>query len=135
MNYIATRRFKAHCYSGHVNIPATTELEERDGLLSLNGAPICLSTSQQAYDFFARNDDGCGMERGRLTAEIRKRLAKRDKGYQARWDRIWADQRCQHFRRPEHDDHWVWSFDFYNAEVADLQYILNLVKGVQLCCA
>ena len=58
---------------------------------------------------------------------IKATLEKRDAGYQARWNKVWADPRCERYKRPEHEDWWVWNYDFYNAPIPDLQHIASLV--------
>lgn len=126
--YITTRRarFKALC--GQVNVPRGTPVEASAGFLELNGQRLCTVTSQNAHDYFARNDDGDGLERGALTAAIIGRLSKRDGGYQARWDKVWADALCKKYRRAECDDHWMWGHGFFEANVEELRYIWALVK-------
>lgn len=127
MTYITTQRARFVSLSGPVNLPYGTEVQCEEGVLTLDGAPLCGDHSQNAYDFFSRNDDGNGLERGKLIQSIRKVLEKRDKGYQARWDKVWADPLCRKYKRKEHADFWLWNFDFYNAEILDLRYIAALV--------
>ena len=87
--------------------------------------------SQNAYDYFARNDDGKGLERGKLTAEIIKLLNNRNDGkYQDRWDRIWGDLSLLKYKRPEHDDYWLWNFDFFNASIEELNRIKSMILEV-----
>ena len=121
-------RFQAIC--GQVNIPYGTALINQDGFLMLENKTICTATSQNAYDFFSQDDDGKGRERGDLVSRILARLKKRDTGYQPRWDKVWDDPLCQKYKRPEHEDHWIWNFDFYNAPVEDLHHISKLIGGV-----
>ena len=132
MNYITTKRAKFNSLSGTVNLPYGTKVECADGFLSIEGTPLCGDHSQNAYDFFARNDDGNGLVRGKLVDGIRKTLEKRDKNHQARWDKVWADPICQKYKRAEHADYWLWNHEFYNANIPDLRFIAALigVKGV-----
>lgn len=102
-----------------------------NGALTIDGKPLCADRSQNAYDFFARNDDGNGLERGKLTQAIRKTLEKKDKDHQIRWDKVWADPLCQKYKRAEHADHWLWNHEFFNAEIPDLRHIAALV-GVKM---
>lgn len=125
--YICHKRFKAKALCGSVNLPAMTECEEINGIIFHNDNPICAVTSENAHQYFARNDDGNGMERGRLTQVILKTLSKRDSNYQARWDKVWDDQLCRKYKRKEHTDYWLWNHFFYNAEISDLRYIAALV--------
>ena len=90
---------------------------------------MCAVTSQNAYDFFARNDDGQGLERGALVNAIRLRLQKRDGEYQRRWNKVWGDSVSRRYRRKDQEDYWLWSFDFYNAPVEDLRHIAALIQA------
>lgn len=129
--YVARRRARFKSRSGQVNIPYGTALENQGGTLMLNGKPLCYATGQNACDYFSQNDDGRGLERGALVAAILARLErkphKEDAGYQARWDKVWADRLCQQYRRREHEDRWLWNQDFYDAPVDDLRHIAGLV--------
>lgn len=131
MEYIVTKRFKGVAITGDVNLPYGTELECSGGVIStLDGKSLCFDHSQNAYDYMARNDDGRGLERGKLTQDIVKRLAVVDDKHQARWNELWDDERAEKFRRKDHGDFWLWSYDFYNAEIADLEYILYRIESV-----
>lgn len=129
MRYIVTKRFKKKAICGAVNLPYGTVCEEVDGYLTEGGRRLCANTSQNAYDYFSRDDDDHGAERGQLVRDIREKLERRDAGYQDRWDKLWEDAGANKLRRPEHEDFWVWSFDFYNAPVHELRRIKNLVEG------
>lgn len=126
--YIARERAKLEAICGHVNIPYGTALINQGGFLIWNGKQICGVNSQNAFDFFSQDDDGRGRERGALVSAILTRLGRRDKNHQARWDKIWADSLCQKYRRPEHEDHWLWNSSFYNAPIEDLNHILALAR-------
>ena len=127
MRYIAHRRFKDTAICGAVNIPALTECIADNGTIYFNGSPLCFVSSENAHQFFARNDDERGISRGKLTQAIQKRLSKRDAGYQARWDLIWDDKLCQLYRRKEYDDFWLWNHDFFEADIEALRYIAKLI--------
>ena len=126
-NYLCRKRARFDGISGQVNIPYGTALICQDGFLMHQNKPLCGITSQNAYDFFSQNDDGMGRERGDLVGRILSKLQKRDSGYQARWNKVWVDARCQKYKRPEHEDHWIWNFDFYNGPVEDLRHIAGLI--------
>ena len=129
MRYIVTRRFRGKAICGEVNLPYGTTCEEHDGILVLeDGRRLCTVTSQNAYDYFSRDDDGMGRERGKLVKDIRRILERRDAKYQARWDRLWADEGANKLRRTEHEDYWLWSFAFYNADVNELRRISRLLE-------
>lgn len=126
-NYLCRKRARFDGISGQVNIPYGTALICQDGFLMHQNKPLCGITSQNAYDFFSQNDDGMGRERGDLVGRILSKLQKRDSGYQARWNKVWEDARCQKYKCPEHEDHWIWNFDFYNGPVEDLRHIAGLI--------
>ena len=126
-NYLCRKRARFDGISGQVYIPYGTALICQDGFLMHQNKPLCGITSQNAYDFFSQNDDGMGRERGDLVGRILSKLQKRDSGYQARWNKVWEDARCQKYKRPEHEDHWIWNFDFYNGPVEDLRHIAGLI--------
>lgn len=128
MKYITHQRFKKPCLRGSVNIPALTICETVENIIVYNGKPVCFTTSEDAYQYFARNDDGQGLRRGKLTRAIQKKLENRsDPLYQTRWDAIWNDLICQKYKRTDHSDHWLWNHDFFNAPIEDLQYIARLI--------
>ena len=128
MRYIVIRRFRGKAICGEVNLPYGTACETIDGFLTLkDGRRLCTSTSQNAYDYFSRDDDGLGKERGKLVQDIRSTLERRDTKHQARWDALWADEVANRLRRKDSQDFWIWSFDFYNADILELKHIANLI--------
>ena len=128
MQYITHQRFRKKCLCGSVNIPALTLCETSENIIVYNGNPLCFTTSEDAYQYFARNDDGQGLRRGKLTHAIQKKLENRsDPLYQTRWDAIWNDLICQKYKRTDHSDHWLWNHEFFNASIEDLQYIARLI--------
>ena len=128
MRYIVTRRFRGRAICGAVNLPYGTACETQDGYLMLeDGRRLCAVTSQNAYDHFSRDDDGLGKERGKLVKDIRRTLERRDAKHQARWDALWADEVANRLRRKDSPDFWIWSFDFYNADISDLRHIADLI--------
>ena len=126
--YIVRRRARFLSICGPVNLPYGTEVSSDGAFLTVNGEKLCSITSQNAYDFFSRNDDGHGLERGKLVKDIRRTLERRDAKHQARWDKLWADAGANRLRRADHDDFWVWNHDFYNADVPELRRIRLLLE-------
>ena len=127
MTYLVTRRFKAKTMSGIVNLPYGTACELRGETIYHGGKPLCFATSENAHQYFSRNDDGQGERRGELVHDILARL----KGNQEAWGRIWEDLSIRKYKRVEFADYWLFNHDFYNAPVEDLKYILKVVKGVK----
>ena len=127
--YIVRRRARFLAICGPVNLPYGTEVSSDGAFLTVNGEKLCSITSHNAYDFFSRNDDGFGKERGKLVHDIMCTLERRDAKYQSRWDRLWEDEGANKLRRTEHEDYWLWSFAFYNADVNELRRIRRLLEG------
>ncbi len=127
MKYIVHRRFKGTAITGQVNIPAMSVCDEVGGVIFYKDKPICYATSENAHQFFACNDDGQGMVRGKLTQAIQVALRRRDAHYQERWDKVWNDPVCQKFKRPEDDDYWLWSHDFFEADINELRHIAFII--------
>ena len=125
--YVARKRARLTGSCGPLNIPYGSTLETVGDILYWQDKPVCTITSQNAYDYFSSNHDGRGLERGGLVSAILARLMKRGADYQARWDKVWEDPLCEKYKRPEHADFWIWSYDFYNAPIEDLRYIAGLV--------
>ena len=126
--YIVSRRARFLSICGPVNLPYGTEVSSDGAFLTVNGEKLCSITSQNAYDYFSRDDDGMGLERGKLVQDIRRTLERRDAKHQARWDKLWADAGANRLRRADHKDFWVWNHDFYNADVNELRRIRLLLE-------
>ena len=135
--YIVHKRFK-HRGIYHVgeksdppfNLARGTALVcKGNTLYTLDGKPICYITSEDAHQHFANDKDGRGLRRGDLTQAIQAQLQKKNH-HQERWDKVWDDRICQKYKRTEHADYWLWNHDFFEAAIFDLEYILQLVKGV-----
>lgn len=138
MQYIVHRRFRAKTISGVMNLPYGTKCETQGEFITFRGQAIAAVTSENAHQYFARNDDGQGLIRGELTQEIQRLLSNRNdkvKGragtWQEAWGRIWEDLSIRKYKRVEHADHWLFNHAFFNAPIEDLEYILDIVKGVK----
>lgn len=138
--YIAHRRYRGSDMFGRpINIPYGSLIEavkEDTGTVLYfttgdNKVPVCYSTSDVAFDYFARNDDGDGLIRGKTTVAIKKRLefqsADTQETWKQRWDLVWDSPLCQKYRKTNIADHWIWNYDFYNAPLLVLNQIASLV--------
>lgn len=130
MEYIVHKRFKTKAICGDVNLPAGTACEAKGSMITHDGKPLCVVTSENAHRHFARNDDGKGVERGQVVMDIIKRLGKDDVLHPVRWEKVWEDPVCQKYKRTEHADNWLWSHAFFNASMDDLTHIWQLVKSI-----
>lgn len=135
MQYTTIKRFKRNGICGYFNIPYGTPIEKReDGLLYSRDSPICVATSFAAHEHFARNDDGQGQERGKLTHDIIKKLGgtHRPGVPTPEWDAIENDEIANNYRRKDHETTWLWADSFFNAPIEDLRHIaakVGLKKG------
>ena len=131
--YITTKNFNGQGISGNMVLHEGTILAAYRGYIIHPQGVVCSVTSQNAFDFFSQNDDGKGIERGKLVYDILNRVRKLKKHKERNdiiWNKIWEDSICLKYKRPEHADHWIWNYDFYNADIEDLKYIRNLIiKG------
>lgn len=123
MEYIIHTDFNAKAICGEVNLPKGTVCQERNGFIYYNGKPLCVNRSENAFKHFARNDDGNGLKRGELIQTIKSTLRDNEE----LWDRVCNDEVCVLYDRNANGDTWLWSFDFYNADISTLEYILNLI--------
>lgn len=123
MEYIIHTDFNAKAICGEVNLPKGTVCQERNGFIYYNGKALCVNRSENAFKHFARNDDGNGLKRGELIQTIKSTLRDNEE----LWDRVCNDEVCVQYDRNANGDTWLWSFDFYNADISTLEYILNLI--------
>ena len=129
MKYIVNKRLKKHCLCGEVNLPYGSKCEEYNHIIYCNDRALCYDTSQDAYDYLSRDDDGNGLKRGDLVHAIIDLLAKHDDKHQDRWNKLWDNETIYGiYRRKDHEDHWLWNHRFYNAELKELENIYNLIK-------
>lgn len=125
--YVARKRARFKSGGKKVNIPWGTVLEEQGGFLFYNGRRLCSVSSQNAYDYFSRDDDSQGVLRGQLVSAITSRLEIRDSEYQNRWNKLWGAPAFWRYRRQDHEDMWIWNHNFYNAPIEDLRSIASLI--------
>lgn len=131
MNYITHRRYKKLALCGkRLNIPYGTELGTVGrSIITQDGQIVCYGTSENAKMHFARNDDGHGLERGKITYAIAYSQRER---YSADGRRQrFADTEIEmlrrdwaHFLRPNKDVI-LFNDDFFAAEIPELQKLAN----------
>ncbi|MBO5501389.1 MAG: hypothetical protein J6J43_03530 [Oscillospiraceae bacterium] len=131
MIYVTHNRFKELAACGEtLNIPYGTELKTAGQfIITKEGKPVCFATSENAKKHFARNDDGMGLERGKLTWAIAysQRVRKGENGRVQRFtdqeiellEREWA-----HFLRQDVEVI-LFNEDFFAAEVPELQKLAD----------
>lgn len=127
--YITTQRYRGMTLSGPKNIPALTLVELReDNILYLENKPLHYITSQRGIEYFARNDDGKGLERFELCRKIQGLCAQHSDPNDSWGARLWDTPAMQKYRRANNDVRWLWNRKFYDASIEELEWILNYLK-------
>jgi hypothetical protein len=127
MTYITIKRYKHNAIGGYLNLPYGTPVDNIDGMLCYNGKPICVARSFNAHEHFARNDDGHGQERGKLSHAIIKKLGGTHRELTAEWKAVFDDDLANSYSRQDSIDYWLWDDSFYQAPIEDLEHIARLV--------
>ena len=129
MDYITHRRFKANAMCGRINLRYGTRVMSEGGLICKpDGGPICFATSENAKLYFARNDDGMGLERGALTYAIaygRRRGMAGQRFSDAERETLMRDY--PHWLRQD-TDYLLFNNDFFAAPVEELRELANRLK-------
>lgn len=139
-SYVAIRKYVGNGLTNQAQVVPYGALcrvvvDQGQGYIVYRNRRICSVDSQVSLDYFTQNDDKNGKKRGDLTKAIMKALnflpesEEEDRTKDERWDRVWADKMCHKYRRHDITNHWLWSYDFFNAPIIDLQYIVNLVNA------
>lgn len=131
LNYVARKRFNKNSFQGLIDIPYGTSLSCVNDILFYKKKAVCYITSQDAFDYFVTDFDNSGILRGQLIEWILLHTGKQyhdEELYNKIWNIIWNTQKYHIFKRPEFEDRWLWSFDFYNASIEDLQQLVNDIK-------
>ena len=134
MQYIAIKRYRRPERGERkaVNIPYGSTLEERDGNLYYRDIEVCSDHAYVMREHFARNDDGRGLERGRLAWAIaygRRSVLNGDGRYYRLNDeeRAMLRRRWPHFLR-EYEDVVLFNHAFFNAEQEELREIADALN-------
>ena len=93
--------------------------------IKVNGEP------ESSYQLYPRNEEFAKRSGGEIVSSssvlVTLSASGWDAGHQGRWDRVWADKLCGKYRHPDHEDHFLWGNAFFEAPIADLNYIAALV--------
>lgn len=134
MKFITHHRYKELAACGErLNIPYGTELEtEGNFIVTPEGKAVCYWTSENAKKHFSVNDDGRGLERGRLTYAIAYSERRRQSAEGAVYrfsdeeretlERDWAK-----FLRQDLDVI-LFNEDFFAAEPEELKRLADAIK-------
>lgn len=126
--YINIHRIKRKVHCGEVNIPYGTEFdvdEQRFLYCIQNGIKkqICWETSEFAYQNFAWNEDGNGIERMKLIDECIKLMAQIDKDVE--FGKLFDDFVAMKYKKnPNDNTEWLWDrYKVHHAPIEDLVYL------------
>lgn len=122
MEYIVHRRCReVAAYGERLNLPYGTRFETIGDFIADGNRAICATTSETAYKYFARNDDGNGLERGRLTHAIAYGKRRVGECFRFSEEEIeMLETKWSRFLRPDVDVI-LFNHDFFNAELPDLE--------------
>lgn len=130
MKYITHHRFKELAACGEVlNIPYGTELETVGNfIITPQGKAICYAVSENAKLHFSRNDDGHGLERGKLTYAIAYSNRKKKNGFRfSESEAEMLEREWSHFLRQD-VDMILFNEDFFAAEPEELQRLADALN-------
>lgn len=135
MKYITRRRYKKKCIQGNVNLPFGTTLYSIGNMIYYNNKPVCLDTSQDAFDYLVSNEDDQGLLRIKLIDYILEHTSSKYQNnnslYEKIWEKIWSTEKYQKLRRQDHEDRWLWYKEFYIADIDLLQMLVNDIKIIE----
>ena len=130
MKYVAHRRYRGlSAFGKRLNLPYGTELETQNKfILSPEGEAICFDTSEVAKMYFARNDDGNGLERGKLTYAIAYGKRATKDGYRfTDSERKMLTIKYSRFLRTD-VDMLLFNDSFFAADVGELRELADALK-------
>lgn len=134
MQYITHKRFHKMAACGEeMNIPYSSTFNTIAGFIANGNKAICRTASLDAFMHFARNDDGNGIERGKLTYDIAyaDRKVRREDGIQYRftdYEIKMLVEEYPHFLKKT-GDFILFNYDFFNAEIEELRELHKKLYG------
>lgn len=130
MQFITTKRFKRKGIDGIFNIPYGTAVESHDGYVWHKDKRICSDQSAVMREYFAKDDDGLGIKRHKVSHAIIDTMIMKDgetkEDWQKRWDVLWEDTVCNKYRKDYSETTFLWGIEFFNAPLLDLYHIAAL---------
>lgn len=158
MEYVSGIIFNRKALCGNIKITKGSTLVLDNDILYYNGKEICHSKSQNAFDHFARNDDGKGKERFALSHEILNLIIAKKKAYdEAVVEALKGYEKDENGNYPEEainaikaiknplesffaevrndqklrtflNSQGMWNVNFYNASLEDLNRLKSLLN-------
>ena len=126
MEYIVHRRYKGRAACGDdVNFPYGSKFNTIGKFIAYNNKAICATTSEVAHMYFARNNDGQGLLRGKITWAIAFKPVDRSNGERFRLTEKQREILCNKWERflIPNIDFVLFNNDFFNAEIIELKQL------------
>ena len=131
MQYICHRKFEGKTACGDFMTFKKGALFETVGnFIAYKEKALCTVSSENAYLHFARNDDGNGKERGKLTYAIAysKRKPNKDNGFRFTDDEIeMLENEYSDWLRPNVDTI-IFNYSFFNGEIERLRELAKRLE-------
>lgn len=131
MKYICHKKYNKKAACGEeLLVCVDDELETVGPFIAQNEKAVCAITSEDAYVYFARNDDGNGRKRGNLTYKIAyaPRHPNKDNGFRFTEEEIeMLEENYSKYLRKDSNTI-IFNYDFFNASIEDLQEIYNRLE-------
>ena len=159
MIYIACVDKTIKGIDGPIDLKVGDEITVKKGFLYKGDHKICYEASQNAYDLFSRNDDGNGLKRFQTINDIKKTLRGYNAEYFSSVQKVRAEageksseeeinrsissienKARTAFNSLEKEGAvdafvnpmtGVWNYDFYNANLSDLEAMLEIIESVE----
>lgn len=132
MRYICHKRYdKTGADEKRHIIRRKTRLESIAGFIAEGSSAVCRITSEDARRHFARDDDGKGLERGRLSWKIAYAPRHPNEDNEFRFTPGEIEMLRKDYGRFLEDDKDVILFnsDFFHAEISELEEILERLEA------
>ena len=125
MEYVCHKRYKKIGASGReYNFSYGKKLQSIGKFIAYDNAAVCCITSDDAFRHFARNDDGNGLKRGKLTYDIAYAPKKpnKDNGFRFTDEQVKMLKK-EYKRFLVKTDVILFNEKFFNADIKDLEKI------------
>lgn len=137
MQYIVGKKFQGKILDGYYYVLLIGALCEcKDNIIYHNNKSLFYKTSQNAYDYLARNDDNKGQERFELCQQIKEKLSNCQLEYVQVDNEEQVDRKAIIYENWKSDsdiaklivDDNINTFAFYNADIQVLEKMLNMME-------
>lgn len=131
MQYVCHQRYRKKGACGRKYFFKPGDILESIGpFIAKDNREVCSRSSDDAFRYFARNDDGHGMERGELTYSVAyaERHPNKENGYRFTPEEIGMLEREYPQYLVPGIDVILFNADFFNADISVLREIKNRLE-------